>query len=126
MQVNGYLHHRGKPLVTLWGVGFNDKRAYGLEQCAQAVDFLKAEGNAIMLGVPYYWRELNRDAVNDPALLELLKKADIISPWSIGRYRRLDSVAKNLPGTVRGSSVDEGKPTLLHPGDLPRLQLAES
>lgn len=102
LQDKGYLHHQGKPLVTVWGVGFNDKRAYGLEQCTQLVDFLKAEGNAVMLGVPYYWRELDRDAVTDPALLELLKKADIISPWSIGRYRGADAVKKDLPGRLAG------------------------
>ncbi|RYD31237.1 MAG: xylosidase/arabinosidase [Verrucomicrobiaceae bacterium] len=94
---SGYLHHGGKPLVTVWGVGFNDKRAYGLEECSRLVDFLKAEGNAVMLGIPYYWRDLNRDSVADPALLELLGKADIISPWSIGRYNGSDAVAKNLP-----------------------------
>ncbi|WAC21117.1 glycoside hydrolase family 71/99-like protein [Luteolibacter sp. SL250] len=98
----GYLHHRGKPLVTIWGVGFNDNRAYGLEECARLVDFLKGEGNAVMLGVPYFWRDLGRDAIADPALLELLKKADIISPWAVGRYRGADAVAKSLPGRLAG------------------------
>jgi len=109
LQDNGYLHHHGKPLVTVWGVGFNDNRAYGLEQCARLVDFLKAEGNAVMLGVPYYWRDLSRDAIPDPALLELLKKADIISPWAVGRYSGTDSVVKNLPSRLAGDFAWTGE-----------------
>ena len=27
-----YLYHNGKPLVTVWGVGFNDRRHYGLDE----------------------------------------------------------------------------------------------
>ncbi len=101
----GYLHHDGKPLVAVWGIGFNDKRAYGLAECEQLIDFLKAQGNAVMLGIPYYWRDLNRDSVADPALHRLLAKADIISPWSIGRYRSSDAVAKNLPSRLAGDIV---------------------
>jgi len=40
-----------------------------------------------MLGVPSFWRTLSRDAIPDPALLEVLQLADVISPWSVGRYR---------------------------------------
>ena len=39
-----------------------------------------------MLGVPTYWRTLDRDTVNDPALHEVILKADIVSPWTVGRY----------------------------------------
>lgn len=94
---SGYLHHHGKPLVAVWGIGFNDNRAYGLKQCMELVDFLKSRGNSVMVGVPYYWRELNRDAVADPALHQLLAKADVISPWSVGRYQGSDFVEKHLP-----------------------------
>jgi len=96
----GYLHHGGKPLVAVWGIGFNDNRAYGLAECEQLIDFLKAQGNAVMVGVPYHWRELNRDALSDPAFHALLKKADILSPWSIGRYRGVEAVKKNLPARL--------------------------
>ena len=39
-----------------------------------------------MLGVPYYWRTLSIDTQNNPALHTLIKKADIIMPWAVGRY----------------------------------------
>jgi hypothetical protein len=84
-----YQRHRGKPLVSIWGVGFKD-RDYTLEECEFLIDFLKNNpdygGMSVMLGVPTYWRELNRDADSDAYLHELLKKADIISPWNVGRY----------------------------------------
>ena len=81
-----YLRHRGRPLVAVWGVGFNDLRHYTLEDCRQIVEFLKRDGCSVMVGVPDGFRELNRDAVNDPALHEILKLADVVSPWSVGRY----------------------------------------
>jgi hypothetical protein len=81
-----YLHHRGKPVVSVWGIGFSDGRPYTLAECRQLVDFLKADGCTVMLGVPAHWRELKADAVSDSALLEIIKEADIISPWTVGRY----------------------------------------
>jgi hypothetical protein len=82
-----YQHHDGLPVVAVWGIGFNDNRAYTLGECAVFLEQLKADGACVMAGVPHGWRQLERDAVNDPALLEILtKQVDIISPWSVGRY----------------------------------------
>src|SRR5260221_360100 len=39
-----------------------------------------------MVGVPAHWRELKSDAVSDPMLLDIAAMADIISPWTVGRY----------------------------------------
>jgi len=92
-----YLHHRGKPLVAVWGIGFNDDRQYTLEECRQLMEFLKHDpesgGCTVMVGVPAHWRELNRDSVNDPRLLEVVKLADVVSPWTVGRYSNLDEAA---------------------------------
>ena len=82
-----YLRHHGRPLVAVWGVGFNDKRDYSLEDCRMLVEFLKADGCSVMLGVPTGWRTQDRDALRDPALLDVIKLADVVSPWTVGRYR---------------------------------------
>ncbi len=82
-----YLRHRGKPLVAVWGVGFNDNRKYSLAECGALVEALKADGCSVMLGVPTGWRDLGRDSTRDAALHDLLKLADVISPWTPGRYR---------------------------------------
>ncbi len=89
-----YLHHNGKPLVTIWGVGFPDRpyniRNIGLERL---IDFLKNDpmygGCSVMLGVPTAWRTLNADCLNDPYLHELIKQCDIVMPWNVQRYSPL-------------------------------------
>jgi hypothetical protein len=92
-----YLRHGGRPVVAVWGVGFNDGRRYTLAECEQLVDFLKHDkdygGNTVVLGVPTGWRTLDADSVNDPALHPILRKGDVISPWTVGRYRSPDGVA---------------------------------
>lgn len=83
---DAWQYHAGKPVVALWGVGFNDKRRYGLDACERLVDFFKGEGCAVLLGVPFYWRSLKADAVSDERLLAVLRKADIVHSWSVGRF----------------------------------------
>jgi len=85
-----YLHHRGKPVVAVWGFGFNDGRKYTLQEGLALVEFLKNDprygGCTVMLGVPTYWRTLERDCVTDKTMHDLILKADIVSPWTVGRY----------------------------------------
>jgi hypothetical protein len=85
---SAYLHHRGKPLVAVWGVGFStERKPYTLAECRALIEFLKAEGCSVLLGVPTGWRGRTRDAASDPALHDVLKLADVISPWTPGRYQ---------------------------------------
>ena len=83
---NHYVYHHGKPLVAVWGIGFNDRRKYGYEQVKKIIDFLKSEGCSILVGVPTHWRTLTIDAVSDTRFLELVKQADIVHPWLVGRF----------------------------------------
>lgn len=82
-----YLHHRDKPLVSIWGVGFSDDRQYTPQECRDLVAWFKAQGCAVMLGVPSFWREGKRDAIGEPILKETIELADVLSPWSVGRYQ---------------------------------------
>ena len=81
-----YLWHNGRPLVAVWGVGFNDHRAYGLDEAATIVRGLKARGFSILIGVPTHWRDLDGDTESDPRLLELIASCDVVMPWFVGRY----------------------------------------
>ncbi|GAA4315202.1 glycoside hydrolase family 71/99-like protein [Compostibacter hankyongensis] len=81
-----YLHEHGKPLVVVWGVGFNDHRRYGFKEAETIIQRLKKKGFSVMLGVPTYWRELKMDALPDEALHRLIRECDIIMPWFVGRY----------------------------------------
>jgi len=93
-----YLYHHGKPVVVLWGVGFNDGRKYTLSTVEKVIDFLQHDpvygGCAVMLGLPTYWRELGRDTDPNPHLHEVIKKVDIIHPWTVGRYKDAESYEK--------------------------------
>ena len=89
-----YLHHNGKPLVAIWGVGFPDRpyntRDIGIERF---IDFLHNDpvygGCSVMLGVPTFWRELNADCLPDPYLHEVIKSVDIVLPWMVQRFTPL-------------------------------------
>ena len=86
-----YLHHNGKPVVGLWGVGFRDNHKYTLQECLELITFLQDDpkygGNIVEIGVPTFWRTLDRDAVSDPFFHKVISRADIISPWIVGRIR---------------------------------------
>ena len=89
-----YLHHNGKPVVAIWGVGFPDRpyniRNIGLDRL---IDFLQNDpvygGCTVMLGVPTFWRNLEADCINDPYLHTVIKKADIVLPWTVQRFSPL-------------------------------------
>ena len=83
-----YLRHNKKPLVVIWGVGFNDNRQYSIANVQSLIASLKGPENkvSVMLGVPYYWRTLDRDTKSNPLLHSVIKEADIIMPWAVGRY----------------------------------------
>ena len=89
-----YLQHNGKPLVTIWGIGFPD-RSYNIRKIGldRLIDFLKNDpqygGCSVMLGVPTFWRDLNADCNPDPYLHELIKQADIVLPWMVQRFSPL-------------------------------------
>jgi hypothetical protein len=78
-------HHQGKPLVALWGIGFKD-RAPALAEWNALLADIKATGAAVMLGIPTFWREQKNDSIPGPALHALLRQADILSPWTVGRF----------------------------------------
>jgi len=90
-----YIKHNGKPLISIWGAGFKE-REYTLTEIQRLVSALKDEDQlgdfSVMLGIPYHWRKLGSDTTGDPKLHELIKQADIISPWSVGRYSNTQDV----------------------------------
>lgn len=94
-----YLHHNGKPVIAVWGIGFNDNRKYTLAECEALIRFLRHDkrygGCTVMLGVPTGWRTLDADSVRDERLHDVILQGDIVSPWTVGRYASPESVAKH-------------------------------
>ena len=86
-----YLRHRGRPLVAIWGFGFVD-RAATPEQAAELIEFFKNNPDAryrvtLVGGVPARWRTLTRDSQRDPAWANVYRSFDVLSPWTVGRFR---------------------------------------
>lgn len=98
-----YLRHNKKPLLAIWGVGFNDGRNYTIADVRDLVDQVKGKSKevSVMLGVPYYWRTMTRDTENNPLLHTVIKNADIIMPWAVGRYSS-GSYSNTASGTLAG------------------------
>jgi hypothetical protein len=81
---SGYAHQNGKPVVGIWGFGFNDtQHPWTAAACQSVIDFFEGQGCYVMGGVPTYWRT----GVNDSraGYLSVYSSFDMISPWMVGR-----------------------------------------
>jgi hypothetical protein len=100
-----YLRMGNKPLVAIWGVGFSDGRAYTLDEVSDLIDFLKSDkefgGCSVLLGVPTFWRTLDRDTAADPRLHEVIQRADAVLPWSVGRFGGSETALRRVDEIVR-------------------------
>lgn len=99
-----YQHHRGKPVVAVWGVGFKN-RPWRPDECAEIVEFLKNDpkygGNTVMLGVPMGWRLGDRDAEDAAEWGPVYGAADILSPWTVGRFGEVKAAREYAAGRAR-------------------------
>lgn len=99
-----YVKHCNKPLVATWGLGFNDRKV-DFDEWEKWIRHLHGKGYAVMLGVPYYWRSLDRDCLPDPRLHEVMALADVVSPWAVGRFATADD-ARRLGEEVMAGDVE--------------------
>jgi hypothetical protein len=88
-----YLHHRGKPVLSVWGMGFSESRHVPRdpETALRVVKWFQAEAPpelrvTYMGGVPARWRTLSKDSMKEPGWQEVYARMDILQPWSVGRY----------------------------------------
>jgi hypothetical protein len=104
-----YLRHKGKPVVTIWGFGFNDGNHLASPAQAQfLINWFKSQGCTVMGGVPSYWRTLSNDAYSDPAWTPVYLSFDAISPWAVGRYGN-NSGADSYASSVTAPDLAECK-----------------
>lgn len=85
-----YLHHKKKPVVLLWGLGFKD-RPWTPKQAEELIDFFKNDpiygGVHLIGGVDPHWRTLRGESRPDEEWAKVYRSFDAISPWDAGRYR---------------------------------------
>lgn len=86
-----YARQNGKPVVCVWGFGFDDDgRPFAPAACLDVVNRLKALGLYVIGGVPTYWREGKNDS--RPGFLDVYHAFHMISPWMVGRTGTLDGL----------------------------------
>ena len=86
-----YLRHNGRPVLAIWGFGFTDRPATP-QQAAELIAFFRNHPDpryrvTLFGGIPAGWRTLTRDSQSDPAWAAVYRSFDVISPWTVGRFR---------------------------------------
>jgi hypothetical protein len=82
---SAYAKQNGKPVVCIWGFGFNDNNhPWSAAVCLDVINWFKAQGCYIIGGVPAYWRDTNSTEVR-PDFLATYNALNMISPWMIGK-----------------------------------------
>jgi hypothetical protein len=81
---SAYAHQNGKPVVGIWGFGFNDtNHPWSAADCLEVVQWFESQGCYVMGGVPTYWRTGVSDS--RAGYLGVYSAFDMISPWMVGR-----------------------------------------
>jgi hypothetical protein len=121
-----YQRHAGRPLVGLWGFGFTDRPCADPHAAAGLVDWFHGGGGGggggggsgdggdgggdhhrrryeatVLGGVPTCWRERRRDARPERGWASYYGALDVLSPWSVGRFRDAHSAARFYESLVR-------------------------
>lgn len=100
-----FLHHNGKPMVALWGIGIGgNANVAGFEKIMDRLEDLDGQTGKLsyLLGSAYYWRAGGGDAASNTAeLRRVLKKGDIISPWAVGRYGSLSEYEQRVKNNLQ-------------------------
>ena len=79
-----YARQNGKPVVCIWGFGFDEaNKAFPASVCLDVVNWFKDQGCYVIGGVPTHWLPGNEDS--RPGYLEVYHAFNMISPWMVGR-----------------------------------------
>jgi hypothetical protein len=81
---SAYAHQNGKPVVGIWGFGFDDaNHPWDAADCLSVVQWFKDQGCYVMGGVPTWWRTGVSDS--RAGYLDVYSAFNMISPWMVGR-----------------------------------------
>jgi hypothetical protein len=121
-----YAKQNGKPVICIWGFGFNDNNhPFTAAACLDVINWFKNKGCYVIGGVPTNWRTQTSDS--RPDFLHTYKALDMISPWMIGRIGTINEIDNkfrtiNMPDMAycKANGIDY-QPCVL-PGDLQEHQ----
>jgi hypothetical protein len=80
---SAYARQNGKPVVCIWGFGYNDgNHPWDANTCLDVVNWFKAQGCYVIGGVPREWR--TSDGGSRPGFGDVYHAFNMISPWMVG------------------------------------------
>ncbi|MFE4963438.1 discoidin domain-containing protein [Streptomyces sp. NPDC056660] len=80
---SAYAKQNGKPVVCIWGFGFNDpNHPFTPDACLDVVNWFKSQGCYVIGGVPREWR--TGTGGSQPGFLGVYHAFHMISPWMVG------------------------------------------
>ena len=108
-----YLQHHGRPMLAVWGLGFRD-RAATAEQAAELIEFFKNNPEpryrvTLLGGIPARWRTLTRDSNTEQAWAQVYRSFDILSPWTVGRFRDDESIDRFYREEVQPDLIETNR-----------------
>jgi hypothetical protein len=123
-----YAKQNGRPVVGIWGFGFNDaNHPWSAATCLDVITWFKAQGCYVMGGVPTHWLAGTSDS--RAGYLDVYHAFNMLSPWMVGRIGNIgdsDNLynACNVPdqSDCNAHGIDY-QPCVL-PGDLSQRQRA--
>jgi hypothetical protein len=78
-----YAKQGGKPVVQLWGIGYNHIIGTAAIQL-DLINWFKAQGCYVIIGVPTGWR--TGTGASLPGWINTYNAGNMISPWAVGAY----------------------------------------
>jgi hypothetical protein len=95
---SSYARQNGRPVVTLWGVGFTDRPGTA-QETQDLIDWFRREQNVFLVGgVPSRWRDGAGDS--KPGFKKAYLSFDVIQPWTVGRFRSEAEASRFYSSTV--------------------------
>ena len=85
-----YALQNDKPVVCIWGFGFNDSNhPWDAATCTSVINWFKSQGCYVIGGVPTWWRTGVSDSQSN--FLSAYSAFNMISPWMVGRIGNASS-----------------------------------
>ncbi|WP_027345153.1 DUF7910 domain-containing protein [Hamadaea tsunoensis] len=121
-----YARQNGKPVVCIWGFGFNDaNHPWSAAACLDVVNWFKAQGCYVIGGVPREWR--TGTGGSRAGYADVYHAFNMLSPWMVGAISDAagsDSVYQNITVPDQADCNAHGidyQPCVL-PGDVSARQ----
>ena len=117
-----YALQDGKPVVGIWGFGFNEpNKTWPPEVCQDVIDWFQAQDIYVMGGVPTHWRTETGDSRQ--GFFDVYRSLDMLSPWMVGRITNLADVEHfyrnvNSPDQAECDAHGVAYQPCVLPGDL--------